>query len=247
MFIVKGIKDFLYKIKQDIISLRRYPEVNLSEVVKVDYDKYWSKKRDGKKAVLSSWQKQRADYVLRMIERESSILDLGCGDGAVLKYLKEKGGINGIGVDISDEILKKAAEIGVKTIKIDISKLENLEKLPEVDYILGFEIIEHMPNTEEFIFKIQKKAKKGIIFSFPNTGYYTHRLRLLFGRFPLQWIQNPGEHLRFWTVKDLRWWVSSMGFNLDKLVIYEGLPFLNKIFPSFFGQGIIVKLVYKKD
>jgi len=242
---MKKIKDFLWRVKKDIISLYTYPDVKLSETVKVDYDKYWKKKRSGKEAVLSSWQKQRADHALSMIEKNSTVLDLGCGDGAVLGYLKEKGNINGIGVDVSDEILEKAKEIGVETIKMDISKLENLNSLPEVDYVLGFEIIEHMPNTEEFIFKIEKKAKKGMIFSFPNTGYYAHRLRLLFGRFPLQWIQNPGEHLRFWTVKDVRWWINSMGFKLDKLIVYEGLPLFKKVVPSLFGQGIIIKISTK--
>ncbi len=240
------IEDFLYKIKQDLISLKKYPDVNLSNALKIDYNNYWLKKRSDKKAVLSSWQKQRADYVLKMIEPNSVVLDLGCGDGAVLKYLHEKANIKGLGVDVSSEILKKAEKIGVKTIKMDISKLDNLSNLPKVDYVLGFEIIEHIPNTEEFIFKIRDKAKKGLIFSFPNTGYYVHRLRLLFGRFPLQWIQSPGEHLRFWTVKDVKWWVSSMDFKLKKLIIYEGIPFLNKIMPKLFGQGIIIKITPKE-
>jgi 2-polyprenyl-3-methyl-5-hydroxy-6-metoxy-1,4-benzoquinol methylase len=130
---------------------------------------------------------------------------------------------------------------------MDISKLYNLSSLPEVDYILGLEIIEHMPNTEEFIFKIQNKSKKGLIFSFPNTGYYSHRLRLLFGRFPLQWIVRPGEHLRFWTVKDVKWWVKNLGFNLEKLIFYEGVPILNKVFPNLFSQGIIIKISSKNN
>lgn len=242
------IKKFFYKIKQDILSLKKYPRNNISKDFKINYNRYWRKKRgDTNISSLSSWQKQRANYILKIIEPYSSVMDLGCGDGAVLKYLKERIDIKGVGVDISSSILEKAKKTGLKTIKKDISDIDNLEDLPNVDYILGLEIIEHLPNTEEFINKIKNKAKKALIFSFPNTGYYSHRLRLLFGRFPLQWIIYPGEHLRFWTVKDVKWWIKFMGFSLDKIIVYEGLPILNKIFPNLFGQGIIIKIKNKQD
>jgi methionine biosynthesis protein MetW len=235
------IKILLYKLKQDLLSLGKYPVSKLSGD-KVDYDQYWSKRRSGTQAVLSRWQKHRADIILEMIGSGSSVMDLGCGDGAVLKYLREKGGIEGVGVDISDKVLAQAKEIGITAIKKDITDLNGLDDLPEVDYILGLEIIEHMPNPEEFIFRIKEKSKNGMIFSFPNSGYYAHRLRLLFGRFPAQWVSHPGEHLRFWTVRDVSWWTGAMDLKLEKLIVYEGLPFLNRIFPSVFGRGIIIKL-----
>jgi methionine biosynthesis protein MetW len=236
-------KNFLYKIKEDIKSFFMYPEIDLKSNHKVDYGLYWSKRRDGKtKATLSSWQKQRADYISEMIDGGSVVMDLGCGDGSLLKYLIEKKSVSGVGVDIDDTSLKTAQGQNIDTIKMNLSNLDKVGTLPEVDYILGLEIIEHLPNTEEFVHSIKDKAKKGLIFSFPNTGYYAHRLRLLFGRFPLQWVVHPGEHLRFWTVKDVKWWVNNLGFKLDKMVIYEGVPFLKKIIPSIFGQGIIIKI-----
>ncbi|NCF75234.1 MAG: methyltransferase domain-containing protein [Xanthomonadaceae bacterium] len=122
-----------------------------------------------------------------------------------------------------------------------------LNYLDEVDYILELEVIEHLPNIEEFVSKIKNKARKSLIFSIPNRGYYSHRMRLLSGRFPLQWINNPSEHLRFWTVKDIKWWVNFMGLNSNKIIIYEGLPILNKIFPNLFGQGIIIKIKNEKN
>lgn len=223
-------------------SLTKYPDYNLNNGVKVDYDKYWQKRCQSEEQVLSNWQKQRSDLVLKMIEQNSKILDFGCGDGSVLKYLKDNANISGIGVDISDDALSKAKKNGLEVIKMDITNLNNLNNLPEVDYILGFEIIEHMPNPEEFIDKIKNKARQALIFSVPNSGYYIQRLRLLFGRFPQQWISHPGEHLRFWTVKDIKWWVKAIGFKLDKIVLYEGLPIFKNIFPKLFCRGIIIKM-----
>lgn len=236
------IKHFFFKLKQDLHQLFIYPEVSLKDKFRVDYDKYWEKRRKGRTAVLSSWQKQRADHILKMVERDSRIMDIGCGDGALLKYLMENGGVKGIGVDIIQSELDKAKVLGIETHLVDLRNEEEIRLLPQVDYIMGLEILEHMSEPEVLIMNFKSKAAKGMIFSFPNSGYYFHRLRLLCGSFPLQWILHPGEHLRFWTVRDSKWWVSSMGFVLEKIVVYEGLPILNRMMPNLFGQGIIIKI-----
>ena len=162
-----------------------------------------------------------------------------------MKYFKDKADIRGIGVDIDEKSIERVRSLGLEAIKMDINDLENIKNLPEVDYITGFEIIEHMPNPEQFVYRLKDKAKKGFIFSTPNTGYYAHRLRLLFGRFPLQWIAHPGEHVRFWTVKDMKFWVRAIGFRLSKFILYEGLPILNKIWPSMYAQGMIIYIKNK--
>ena len=156
--------------------------------------------------------------------------------------LKDKASVDGFGIDVSDDAIAIAEKNGIKVLKKNITDLDSLKDLPEVDYIFGLEILEHLPNPEELIFSLRNKAKKGFIFSFPNTGYYEHRLRLLCGRFPLQWITHPGEHLRFWTASDVVWWVKAIGFDLEKMVIYQGVPVLNKIFPKLFGRGILIKI-----
>ncbi|MBU1895920.1 class I SAM-dependent methyltransferase [Patescibacteria group bacterium] len=238
------IGDLFYKIKEDFKSLRKYPDVESEgSFFSVNYDKYWKKRgRSNVEPILSDWQKKRVDIILGELEENSEILDVGCGEGAVLKYFKDKIGSKGIGVDISEKILEKAKINGVQTIKMDVTDTNKIKSLPEVDYVIGFEILEHMPNPESVVSELAKKTRKAMFFSVPNTGYYAHRLRLLFGKFPLQWASHPGEHLRFWTVSDIRWWLKELGFNLVFLKLYEGLPLLNKIFPSLFSQGIIIKI-----
>ena len=241
------LKKIAWKIKDDLSKLNFYPECRLGVDLSQDYKSYWDKRRESDKPVLSPWQKQRADLVLEFIEPNSTVLDIGCGDGAILKYLKDKAGIKGIGVDIDERSLERVKSLGLDGILMDINNLEALSILPEVDYITGFEIIEHMPNPEQFIYLLQNKTRKGFIFSTPNTGYYAHRLRLLFGRFPLQWIAHPGEHVRFWTVKDMKFWVQAIGFNLTKFILYEGVPGLNKLMPKLFGQGMIIHITKNKS
>jgi len=236
------MKQFFAKIKEDLRRLFFYPAPSFGTALGMDYDRYWKERRNEQRSGISAWQKQRADIVAGMIEPGSTVLDIGCGDGAMLLYLQEKAHIRGIGVDISEKELEKAKRAGIDVIAMDVMDMKQLSALPEADYVTGFEIIEHMPLPETFLFHISKKARKGLIFSVPNSGYYQHRLRLLFGRFPLQWVAHPGEHLRFWTVPDMRRWVSWVGYEPQHLVLYEGLPVLNNLWPSVFAQGMVVHI-----
>lgn len=241
------LKDILHTIKEDFKKVRVYPDVSLKDGYVVDYDKYWKKRGRNSQSVLTHWQKDRADHISKIVSAGDVVLDVGCGDASLLRYLIDKTRISGIGVDMSEPILENAKKIGIKTVVLDITKIDTLSQLPEVDYVMGLEILEHMPNPEEFIMAVRKKVRKGMIFSFPNTGYYSHRLRLLFGSFPLQWILHPSEHLRYWTVRDARFWVNSLGFKMDNMILYQGVPFFNKLIPSLFGRGVIIKISEKNE
>lgn len=172
-------------------------------------------------------------------------MDVGCGDGRILAYLKEKVSLGEIlGIDFSENALEKAKERGIEVIKKDLGDLNSLVEIPEFDYVILFEVLEHFPNSEEILKWALKKSKKGVVFSVPNTGFIVHRLRLLFGRFPLQWKAFPSEHLRFWTVKDMKWWLENLDIKNYKLHLYEGIPLFNKILPDLFSQGMLV-LIFK--
>ena len=238
------------ELKKTFALLRSYP-VDKLELKSVNYDDYWRDKRKNCLGLLTDFQRNRANIVATMIDDGASVLDLGCGDGAILAYLRNKKGIVGIGVDTSKVALDHLSSQGFTTIQLELDNFSNLESLPEVDYVMALEVIEHMPNPEQFLSILESKCRKAFILSIPNTGYYIHRLRLLFGHFPMQWRLHPGEHLRFWTVADLKWWVKAIGRDLSELCLYKGLPGLNKLFPSWFAQGMVIKInnenVFKKS
>ena len=83
--------------------------------------------------------------------------------------------------------------------------------------------------------KLQNHCKSGLIISIPNTGYIRDRLRLFFGLFPLQWAFHPSEHLRFWTIRDFKWWIKSLDLQLIGTDPANGITVLNlyKIWPNF--------------
>ena len=76
-----------------------------------------------------------------------------------------------------------------------------------------------------------------------------HRLRLMLGKFPLQWRTSPGEHVRFWTTSDMHWWLKNViGLKKEdyKLYHYAGFPILEKIplLQPILCKGLLV-CIYK--
>lgn len=222
-----------------------YPKEKIVNSGDAEYDEYW-KERRGSNFILSEWQKIRADMIKNIIERECqgrpiSLGDIGCGDGAVLKYLSDRLNLSfAIGYDNSDFALDKAVKVGLEILKIDLKDNSTLNKIKQTDYVLMLEVLEHLEKPENLLREAVFKASRGIFFSVPNSGYFSYRLRLFFGRFPAQWINSPDEHLRFWTLKDLKWWLNAQDYKNYSLICYKGVPFLNKEWPALFARGIII-------
>ena len=109
------------------------------------------------------------------------------------------------------------------------------------------EVIEHLPQPEDLILKLQNHCKSGLIISIPNTGYIRDRLRLFFGLFPLQWAFHPSEHLRFWTIRDFKWWIKSLDLQLIGTYPANGITVLNlyKIWPNLFARNVVYLLKNK--
>jgi methionine biosynthesis protein MetW len=214
----------------------------------VDYDLYWKSKRAASKlGTCNVFQKKRAKWIAERIESGSIVFDLGCGDGAVLKKISTTKDIAGVGIDDSDYALKSVKEFGFKSIKGDVSIPGVFKLVSDADHILLLEILEHISESETLLLESLHHARKSVFFSFPNTGYISYRLRMLFGRFPVQWRIHPNEHVRFWTYADLIWWLGELGLlEQSSVEVYEGVPILNRVFKGLFGAAFIVEVKIKK-
>jgi methionine biosynthesis protein MetW len=230
-------------------GLRRlyiYPET--ARVGVVDYDDYWDSKAQAGMGILSPWRLKRAQVFARFVEREDRVLDLGVGDGALLKFLIETKGIDGYGLDVSPKAVDFCQKQGLRVALADINQPINnvIEQHygneAAFDYVILSEIIEHLPDPERLLNALRPYIRKAFIISIPNTGFHQHRLRLLFGRFPLQWLVTPGEHLRFWTRADFRWWVQQLDFTITREVAYEGTPILKSVLPGLFAAAFVYVL-----
>ena len=234
--------NFIASIKEFYRMLTISPQVRIGGW---DYDDYWESKRGndiGKN--INDYQLFRASWVSERVNKKDFVLDLGCGDGAVIKKIRDHVEVRVIGADVSQKAITALSEVGIDGILCDLNDIEgSLSKVKDVDHILLLEVIEHYPNSENLLLNCMNKVCKSLVFSIPNTGYLPYRLRLLFGRFPAQWRVSPGEHLRFWTLRDLQIWLEQLGLlESAEVDTYQGIPILNRLFPSVFSAGIIVQI-----
>ncbi len=221
-------------------ALRRlvqYPAT--ARVGVVDYDSYWDGKAQGGLGVLSEWRRRRAQAFTELVSPGDRVLDLGVGDGALLRYMLERKAIEAYGLDISPKAVAFCREQGLNVELADLNRPIAQYLRQPFDYIILSEIIEHLPDPERLLNDLRPHARKGLIVSIPNTGFYHHRLRLLLGRFPLQWVVTPGEHLRFWTRADFHWWARQMRFRILREIPYEGTPGLRRIWPGLFAAAFV--------
>jgi methionine biosynthesis protein MetW len=169
-------------------------------------------------------------------------MDIGCGQGELLRELQKRGFLRLSGVDVDPNTVESLRNQGFDVFQADLEDQNALAKIPQTEVAVAFELLEHLRCPETLILGLRDRVSKRIVFSVPNTGYFSHRLRLLFGRFPLQWIAHPGEHLRFWTLTDMRFWLIGLGFRNFHVGGYQGVALLNRVFPSWFAKGMIVSI-----
>ena len=228
-----------------LLRLVSYPET--AHVGVVDYDTYWDNKAQAGLGKLSSWRLKRAQVFTALVEDGDRVLDLGVGDGALLHYMLAHKNITANGLDVSPKAVDFCRANGLEVDLADINKPITEFLRGPYDYIILSEIIEHLPDPERLLHDLRPHVRKGIIVSIPNTGYHQHRLRLLFGRFPLQWVVTPGEHLRFWTRADFHWWTRQINFKIEHEVPYQGTRWFKDLWPGLFAAAFVFVLFDADD
>ncbi|HEU0189576.1 MAG TPA: methionine biosynthesis protein MetW [Gallionella sp.] len=144
----------------------------------------------------------RPDFaaIAAWIPKGASVLDLGCGDGSLLRYIKETRGVRGYGVEISDLDIVSCIANSVNVIQNDLeSGLSDFED-GSFDFVMLSQTLQATRHTEPLIREMLRVGREGIV-SFPNFGYWKNRLSILLGNMPVsrelpyQWYNTPNVHL----------------------------------------------------
>jgi methionine biosynthesis protein MetW len=150
----------------------------------------------------SSLAAARPDFaaIAAWIPKGASVLDLGCGDGSLLSYLKDARSIRGYGVEISDNNIEACILNGVNVIQSDLeSGLSGFEN-NSFDYVILSQTLQATRHTAPLMQEMLRVGREGIV-SFPNFGYWKNRLNVLRGNMPVsedlpyQWYDTPNVHL----------------------------------------------------
>ena len=135
----------------------------------------------------------------------SNVLDLGCGDGALLAYLYEAKRCRGYGVEIDDAEVLACAKRGVDVVQQNIEEGLEMFHGGRFDVVVLSMAIQATHRTEKVLREMSEVAAEGIV-SFPNFGHWFHIWSILLGRMPVtrempyQWYDTPNLHLT--TIKD---------------------------------------------
>lgn len=144
----------------------------------------------------------RPDFaaIAAWVKPGTKVLDLGCGDGSLLRYLQDVRNIRGYGVEIDDANVLRCLGNRVNVIQSDLeSGLSSFES-GSFDYVILSQTLQAMKHTEGIVREMLRVSREGIV-SFPNFGYWRNRLQVSFGHMPIsealpyQWFDTPNIHL----------------------------------------------------
>jgi len=202
---------------------------------RLDYNAYWQHR--GPSAL-----QPRFDLIAAALRPGESVLDIGCGDGAMLEHFARTRAVRCVGVDISSAAVALAQRRGVDA-RLD-TPADLLRDGETFDHVVLSEVIEHVADAERLALDAWALARRSLWITFPNIAYFPHRLRLLAGKFPVQWAIFPAEHLRFWSVPDFALWLRSLELPPPQLVASNGftLARLHRVWPNLFGNQIVARV-----
>jgi methionine biosynthesis protein MetW len=134
--------------------------------------------------------------IAELVPAGSRVLDLGCGDGALLEHLRETRGCTGYGIEIDDANVLACSRRGVNVIQLNLEEGLALFEDQSFDVVLQLETLQHLRNTERMLRETARVGRLGIV-SFPNFAHWPNRLRVAGGRMPVtrvlpyQWYDTP--------------------------------------------------------
>ncbi|MDX1497792.1 MAG: methionine biosynthesis protein MetW [Salinisphaeraceae bacterium] len=193
----------------------------------------------------------RADFAMisEWIDPSARVLDLGCGDGALLHHLQTTRQVHGYGLEIDPSGIVSCIEHGVNVIQADLN--DGLDQFEDnsFDYVLMTEALQILQRPDLLLQDMLRIGRRGIV-TFPNFGHWRCRLSLLLGgRMPLstalpnQWYNTPNIHLC--TVRDFENLCEDLNIRISRcsVVDHRHRPTLGaRLWPNLFGQIAVYEL-----
>ena len=156
----------------------------------------------------------------------SRVLDLGCGDGAMLAHLQKTRGCIGYGIELADANVLACVQRGVNVIQLNLDEGLSMFEDASFDVVLQIDTLQNLRNAEVMLRETVRVGRVGIV-AFPNFAHWPNRLSVLRGRMPVtrrlpyQWYNTP--NIRVGTHADLGILARACGLQvLDSFGIQDG-------------------------
>ena len=194
---------------------------------------------------------QNSRYDFPIIEnwthQNSKVLDLGCGDGSLLNYLKEKKDIKGFGIEKNKDNWLLSLKNNIDVIQMDLEAGLAGFETNSFDLVILSRTIQSMNHIEEIIHEMMRVGKE-VIITFPNFGYWKNRFQIMQGNMPVsdelpyKWFETPNIHLC--TIQDFDNLCRANKIKVEQRLILTDKKSVN-FYPNFFGALALYKLVSK--
>ncbi len=182
------------------------------------------------KSSLTPFSVARADYATigNWVGDGAHVLDLGCGDGALLGFLAAQRRASGYGIEIDDAGVLACVRNGINVIQSDLERgLAGFDDAA-FDVVILSQTLQAMRRIEAIVGEMLRVGREAIV-TFPNFGHWSHRLQILRGRMPVssslpyQWYDTPNIHLC--TVADFDAFLAARSLRvLDRVILAKGRP-----------------------
>jgi methionine biosynthesis protein MetW len=149
---------------------------------------------------------QTMEALAQLVPEGARVLDLGCGDGAMLAHLQQTRGCSGYGIEIDDANVLACVKRGVNVIQLNLDEGLSMFEDASFDVVLQIDTLQHLRNAEVMLRETVRVGRFGIV-AFPNFAHWPNRLSILTGRMPVtrrlpyQWFDTP--NIRVGTHADL--------------------------------------------
>ncbi|HJW04442.1 MAG TPA: methionine biosynthesis protein MetW [Azospira sp.] len=164
------------------------------------------------------------DVIAGWISPGERVLDLGCGDGSLLKFLGSARNTHGYGVDIDPTNVLACVKNGVNVIQSNLEQgLAGFED-DFFDHAIMSLSLQTVHRTLPLLQELLRVGREAVV-SFPNFGYWRHRQAILNGRMPVskdlpyQWYDSP--NVRFFTIADFQQLCADQGIEVRELKAFD--------------------------
>lgn len=170
----------------------------------------------------------RSDFaaIAKWIKPGSQVLDVGCGDGTLLNYLKESKSAHVYGVELADDKVLACTQKGLNIVQQNLEGGLALFEDNSFDTVILSQTLQTIHQTARILSEIARVGNECIV-SFPNFGHWSHRASVALGRMPVskslpyQWYDTP--NVRVLTIADFEALAPAVGLQLlDRVVLHDG-------------------------